>query len=132
MSLAVYHPQSSEAQRELEMPKKSYALRNRRGYMDSTFDEGLRIVLQWMELRRQRWERQVLTWRKELYMLTRLHKARGRDYNPDYTGTYLPANAAGPYIGPFYPPKRELDVILFSIQNANIGKGRAGAFAPGY
>ena len=114
------------------MTKKSYALRNRRGYMDSTFDEGLRIVLQWMELRRQRWERQVLTWRKELYMLTRLHKARGRDYNPDYTGTYLPANAAGPYIGPFYPPKRELDVILFSIQNANIGKGRAGAFAPGY
>ena len=122
------------------MPKKSYALRNRRGYMDSTFDEGLRIVLQWMELRRQRWERQVLTWRKELYMLTRLLKARVRDYEPDYTGTYLPAGIirrylpTGTYIGhgPLSSAKKELDVMLFSIQNANIGFGRAGAFAPGY
>ena len=114
------------------MAKKSYALRNRRGYMDSTFDDGLRIVLQWMELRRQRWERQVLTWRKELYMLTRLNNARRRDFYPDWTGTYLPANAAGPYIGPFYPPKRELDVQVFSIQNANIFDQRSGAFAPGY
>ena len=48
------------------MAKKSYALRNRRGYMDSTFNDGLRIVLQWMELRRQRWERQLLKWQKEL------------------------------------------------------------------
>ena len=68
MSLAVYHPQSSEAQRELEMPKKSYALRNRRGYMDSTFNDGLMIVLQWLELRRQDIE---LLLQKELYMLRR-------------------------------------------------------------
>ena len=54
------------------MPKKSYALRNRRGYMDSTFDDGLRIVLQWMELRRQRWERQLLKLQKELYMMRRM------------------------------------------------------------
>ena len=54
------------------MPKKSYALRNRRGYMDSTFNDGLRIVLQWLELRRQRWERQLLKWNKELYMMRRM------------------------------------------------------------
>ena len=51
------------------MAKKSYALRNRRGYMDSTFDEGLRIVLQWMERRRQDIE---LLLQKELYMLRRM------------------------------------------------------------
>ena len=51
------------------MPKKSYALRNRRGYMDSTFDEGLRILLQWMERRRQDIE---LLLQKELYMLRRM------------------------------------------------------------
>ena len=82
MSLAVYHPQSSEAQRELEMPKKSYALRNRRGYMDSTFDEGLRIVLQWMELRRRDFERQLQVWQKELYMLRRIWIARVLEVQP--------------------------------------------------
>ena len=58
------------------MAKKSYALRNRRGYMDSTFDEGLRIVLQWLELRRQRWEQQLLKWHKELYMMRRMFYPR--------------------------------------------------------
>ena len=67
------------------MPKKSYALRNRRGYMDSTFDDGLRIVLQWMELRRQRWERQLLKWNKELYMMRRM-------WYPRY---YAPLNEGG-------------------------------------
>ena len=55
------------------MPKKSYALRNRRGYMDSTFDEGLMIVLQWLELRRQDIE---LLLQKELYMLRRMYWPR--------------------------------------------------------
>ena len=57
------------------MPKKSYALRNRRGSMDSTFDEGLRIVLQWMERRRQDIE---LLLQKELYMLRRMWYPRVR------------------------------------------------------
>ena len=51
------------------MPRKSYALRNRRGYMDSTFDRGLRIVLQWLEQRRRDFE---LLLQKELYMLRRM------------------------------------------------------------
>ena len=58
------------------MAKKSYALRNRRGSMDSTFNDGLGIVLQWMELRRQQWERQLLKWNKELYMMRRIWVAR--------------------------------------------------------
>ena len=62
------------------MPKKSYALRIRRGSMDSTFNDGLRIVLQWMELRRQEWERQLLKWHKELYMMRRMWYPRY--YNP--------------------------------------------------
>ena len=96
-SLDVYHPQSSEAQRELEMPKKSYALRNRRGYMDSTFNDGLRIVLQWMELRRQEWERQLLKWHKELYMMRRMWYPRY--YNPPSAGGLLPGgyNETGSY-----------------------------------
>ena len=44
--------------------------------MDSTFDEGLRIVLQWMELRRRDFERQLQVWQKELYMLRRIWMAR--------------------------------------------------------
>ena len=63
------------------MPKKSYALRNRRGYMDSTFDEGLRIVLQWMELRRRNFERLLQVWQKELYMLRRMYYPR-HDFYP--------------------------------------------------
>ena len=50
--------------------------------MDSTFNDGLRIVLQWMELRRQRWERQLLQWQKELYMMRRTWY--GRDYKNNY------------------------------------------------
>ena len=64
------------------MPKKSYALRNRRGYMDSTFDDGLRIVLQWMELRRRNFERLLQVWQKELYMLRRIWIARVLEVQP--------------------------------------------------
>ena len=59
-------PKVLRRREKIEMPKKSYALRNRRGYMDSTFEEGLRIVLQWMELRRR--HAQFLL-QRELYML---------------------------------------------------------------
>ena len=59
------------------MAKKSYALRNRRGYMDSTFDEGLRIVLQWLEQRRRDFE---LLLQKELYMLRRMFYPRHTFY----------------------------------------------------
>ena len=76
-------PHNSEAQREeREMAKKSYALRNRRGYMDSTFDDGLRIVLQWMELRRRNFERLLQVWQKELYMLRRIWIARVLEVQP--------------------------------------------------
>ena len=75
------------------MPKKSYALRNRRGYMDSTFDEGLRILLQWMERRRQDIE---LLLQKELYMLRRMFYPR--HYYSRRLGGLLPGakNIEGP------------------------------------
>ena len=80
------------------MAKKSYALRNRRGYMDSTFDDGLRIVLQWMELRRRDFERLLQVWQKELYMLRRMWIARVLEVQP---GTWYIGLLPG-YIDDFF------------------------------
>ena len=128
MSLAVYHPQSSEAQRELEMPKKSYALRNRRGYMDSTFDEGLRIVLQWMERRRQDIE---LLLQKELYMLRRMFYPRR--YILPFVGALLPGGPSHEYADP--PIREELEWLRNWLQFLS-WPGTMGVlnvwYAPGY
>ena len=103
------------------MPKKSYALRNRRGYMDSTFDEGLRIVLQWMERRRQDIE---LLLQKELYMLRRMWYPRhyGRRKNE---GGLLPGGPEGDFF-----MREEVDYF----RNRMGTRSRHGLpyYAPGY
>ena len=106
------------------MPKKSYALRNRRGYMDSTFNDGLRIVLQWLELRRQRWERQLLQWNKELYMMRRMWYPRY--YAPKNEGGLLPGgyNETGSY--------DDRDELNFMRRAAAVGPGLLKFYAPGY
>ena len=96
------------------MAKKSYALRNRRGYMDSTFNDGLRAVLQWLELRRQQL---LLKWQKELYMLRRMWIPRaismghmpGGELPGSHTDYTLPVHEELNYMrlllqGPYYAP----------------------------
>ena len=102
------------------MPKKSYALRNRRGYMDSTFNDGLRIVLQWLELRRQEWE-QLLQWNKELYTLRRMWYPRlyGRRKNE---GGLLPG---GHTVFTYESRRQELDYMRNIL-------GENPYYAPGY
>ena len=105
------------------MTKKSYALRNRRGYMDSTFDDGLRIVLQWMERRRQDIE---LLLQKELYMLRRMFYPRHY-----FTPGELPG---GPSIeGPDPSMREELDWLRNRMgMRARFGNHGLPYYAPGY
>ena len=107
------------------MPKKSYALRNRRGYMDSTFDEGLRIVLQWMERRRQDIE---LLLQKELYMLRRMYYPRH-----DFCPGLLPGLVVqqGPSTDPTV--QEELDWFRNRMgMRARFGNHGLPYYAPGY
>ena len=111
------------------MPKKSYALRNRRGYMDSTFDEGLRIVLQWLELRRQRWERQLLQWNKELYMMRRMWYPR--KYEELNLGGLLPG---GHTVFTYESRREELDYMrdVLGVHNHPTLGVLNVWYAPGY
>ena len=111
------------------MPKKSYALRNRRGYMDSTFDEGLRIVLQWLELRRQQWERQLLKWNKELYMMRRMWYPRY--YAPKNEGGLLPG---GHTVFTYESRREELDYMrdVLGVHNHPTLGVLNVYYAPGY
>ena len=97
------------------MAKKSYALRNRRGYMDSTFNDGLRAVLQWLELRRQQL---LLKWQKELYMLRRMWIPRY--YAPPNEGGLLP----GGHTDFNQPVHEELNYMRLLLQGPY--------YAPGY
>ena len=109
------------------MAKKSYALRNRRGYMDSTFDEGLRIVLQWLELRRQRWERQLLQWNKELYMMRRMWYPR--KYYELNLGGLLPG---GHTVFTFEPRQNEVDFVREELATPYHLAPGLKYYAPGY
>ena len=95
------------------MPKKSYALRNRHGYMDSTFDEGLRIVLQWLEQRRRDFE---LLLQKELYMLRRMFHPRHTFYHG-----LLPGG-----------PNDAMDTVREEINWLHNIMHSVGYYAPGY
>ena len=113
------------------MAKKSYALRNRRGYMDSTFDDGLRTVLQWMERRRQDIE---LLLQKELYMLRRMFYPRM--YILPSVGALLPGGPTTEYAEP--PIRQEVD-YLRNRMGCGLGLGFAFTgtdlhqyYAPGY
>ena len=109
------------------MAKKSYALRNRRGYMDSTFNDGLRIVLQWLELRRQRWERQLLQWNKELYMMRRMWYPRY--YTPLNEGGLLPG---GHTVFTHEPRQNEVDFMREELATPlHLTRGLK-YYAPGY
>ena len=115
------------------MAKKSYALRNRRGYMDSTFDDGLRIVLQWMELRRQRWERQLQVWQKELYMMRRMWIPRMYASQPLNEGGLLPG---GHTVFTYESRQHEVDYMRNSLAThflpyPEVIKG-IKYYAPGY
>ena len=98
------------------MPKKSYALRNRRGSMDSTFNDGLGIVLHWMELRRRHAQ---LLLQKELYMLRRIWYPRA------VIGHHMPGGLLpGSHTDYTLPVQEELNYMRELLQ------GRY--YAPGY
>ena len=103
------------------MAKKSYTLRNRRGYMDSTFDEGLRILLQWMERRRQDIE---LLLQKEMYMLRRMFWPRH---------TFCPGLLPGgpDCLGPDPPVREEMDWLRNRMGTPFPNHGLP-YYAPGY
>ena len=104
------------------MPKKSYALRNRRGSMDSTFNDGLMIVLQWMELRRQDIE---LLLQKELYMLRRMFYPRHYFYPGLLPGG--PNDCTDPTV------REELDWLRNRMgMYARFGNHGLPYYAPGY
>ena len=102
------------------MAKKSYALRNRHGYMDSAFDDGLRIVLQWIELRRRDFERQLQIWQKELYMMRRMWIARSE------WGGSSDSELPGGWIHAYPTVKQELAHYRYYLRM------NGGPLAPGY
>ena len=119
------------------MPKKSYALRNRRGSMDLTFDEGLRIVLQWMELRRRNFEQLLQVWQKELYMLRRIWIGRTGNMGfgliselPGFYNGVLPPSSSLTQVVNY--ERRRLAIRELSANELQFHWLLAPKYAPGY
>ena len=89
--------------------------------MDSTFDEGLRIVLQWMERRRRDIQ---LVLQKELYTLRRMFYPRF--YYSRRAGGLLPGGDATEYKET--PIQEELDDLRYMLQFTG---RKALKYAPG-